>query len=176
MFLSLLENRRSIRSFQAKPLTKDEVETLVEALLRSPSSRGLKPWEFVVVTDPELLAQLGRAKEHGSAFLAGAPLAVVVAADPQRCDVWIEDCAIASIVVQLAAESLGLGSCWSQIRRRPHGDGRSAEDYLKELLGLPERYVVESVIGIGHPDEDKPPHPKETLPLEKVHFNGYGRT
>lgn len=175
MFLSLLENRRSIRAFQAKPLTEDEVGTLIEALLRSPSSRGRNPWEFVVVTNPELLGGLARAKEHGSGFLSGAPLAVVICADPERCDVWVEDCAIAAIIAQLAAESLGLGSCWAQIRLRPHGDGRSAEDYIKELLGLPEHLVVEAVIGIGHPAEVKVPHPKDALPYEKVHYDGYRR-
>jgi nitroreductase len=175
MLLRLLEKRRSIRKFHSKPLKGDEVDALTEALLRSPSSRGRNPWEFLVVTDRELLGKLALAKEHGSAFLAGAPLAVVVCADPQRSDVWVEDCAIASILVQLTAESMGLGSCWAQIRLRPHGDGRSAEDYLRELLGLPDRFVVASIIGIGHPAEARAPHSKESLEYEKIHRNGYGR-
>jgi nitroreductase len=175
MLLSLLEKRRSIRKFQPESLKPDEVDALTEALLRSPSSRGRNPWEFIVVTDREMLDKLARAKEHGSAFLKGAPLAVVVCADPERCDVWVEDCAIASIVVQLTAESMGLGSCWVQIRLRPHGGGRSAEEYLREVLGLPARYMVASIIGIGHPDERPPGHPKESLPYDKIHFNGYRR-
>lgn len=176
MLLPLLEKRRSIRKFKPFPLKRDEVDLLVEALLRSPSSRGRNPWEFVVVTDPEILERLSRAKEHGSAFLKGATLAVVVCADPERSDVWVEDCAIASIIVQLTAESMGLGSCWTQIRLRSHGDGRSAEKFVRELLGLPERYAVASIIGIGYPDERPPAHPKESLPYDKIHFNTYGRT
>jgi len=175
MLLSLLEKRRSIRKFQSEPLNKDEVAALAEALLRSPSSRGRNPWEFVIVTDRELLGKLALAKEHGSAFLTGAPLAVVVCADPQRSDVWVEDCAIASTLVQLTAASMGLGSCWVQIRLRSHGDGRSAADYLRELLGLPDHYEVASIIAIGRPDETKSPHPKESLAYEKIHRNGYGR-
>jgi nitroreductase len=176
MFLSLLENRRSTRKFRPKPLSRDEIEILVEALLRSPSSRGRNPWEFILVTDGEMLDKLARAKEHGSAFLKAAPLAVVVCADPERCDVWVEDCAIASIIVQLTAESMGLGSCWTQIRLRPHGDGTSAEEYLREVLGLPERYAVASIIGIGHPEERLPGHPKESLQFDKIHFDRYRRT
>jgi len=175
MLLEMLEKRRSIRKFKPQPLKEDEVSLLIEAMLRSPSSRGRNPWEFVVVDDPEVLADLGRAKEHGSLFLAGAPLAIVVAADPEQCDVWVEDCSIASIIVQLAAASIGLGSCWAQIRLRDHGDGTSAEAYLKERLGLPAHYVVESVIGIGLPDEEKPPHPRESLDFGKIHHNGYGK-
>jgi nitroreductase len=100
---------------------------------------------------------------------------VVVAADPKKCDVWIEDCSIASIILQLTAESIGLGSCWAQIRLRGHGDGTSAEAYLKERLGIPDRFVVESVIGIGHPDEEKPSHPRESLDFGKIHHNVYGQ-
>lgn len=176
MLLSLLEKRRSIRKFQSKLLKAEEVDLLVEALLRSPSSRGRNPWEFVVVTDPKILEKLSRAKEHGSAFLKGAPLAVVVCADPERSDVWVEDSAIASIIVQLTAESMGLGSCWAQIRLRSHGDGRSAEEYLRQVLNLPDHYVVASIIGIGHPEERPPGHPRESLLSEKIHFNGYHRT
>lgn len=176
MLLPLLEKRRSIRKFQPEPLRKDEIDILAEALLRSPSSRGRNPCEFIVVTDGVMLDKLALAKEHGSAFLKGAPLAVVVCADPERCDVWVEDCAIASIIVQLTAQSMGLGSCWAQIRLRPHGDGRSAEEYLREILGLPRRYVVASIIGIGHPDESPLGHPKESLPYDKIHINAYSST
>lgn len=173
MVLSLLQKRRSIRRFQDRPVEEEKVEILREALLRSPSSRGRNPWEFVVVTDRTLLRQLAAAKEHGSAFLTGAPLVVVVAADPQRCDVWVEDCAIAAIILQLAAESLGLGSCWAQIRLREHDDGRSAEAYVKELLGLPEGCVVECIVGLGYPAEQKPGHPRDELAWEKIHRNRY---
>jgi nitroreductase len=173
MFLTLLQNRRSIRSFQPRAVEPEKVEQLLEAALRAPSSRGLNPWQFVVVDEPDLLRRLARAKVHGSDFLAGAPLAVAVCADPARCDVWIEDCAIAAIILQLAAESLGLGSCWVQIRLRPHGEGRSAEEYVREVLGLPEQLAVECVIGIGYPARRPPGHPRESLEPGKIHRNRY---
>ncbi|NIQ97875.1 MAG: NAD(P)H-dependent dehydrogenase/reductase [Desulfuromonadales bacterium] len=172
--LSLLQKRRSIRRFKSRPIEQEKVEALIEALLRSPSSRNLDPWEFVVIDDQEMLQKVGQAKEHGSNFIAGAPLAIAVIADPQRCDVWIEDCSIAAIILQLMAESLGLGSCWAQIRLRPHDAHTSAEDYLKELLDLPRGCKVEAVIGIGYPDEQKAGHPVESLQRDKVHWNRYG--
>ena len=153
----------------------EKIELLCEAVLRSPSSRGRNPWEFVIVTDRQLLDRLSASKEHGSEFLAGAPLAVVVCADPNRCDVWVEDCSIAAIVLQLAAESLGLGSCWAQIRLRNHGDGRAAEEYIRGILDLPSHWVVETVIGIGYPAQRPAPHPRESLAFEKIHREKYMR-
>jgi nitroreductase len=99
---------------------------------------------------------------------------VAVCADPARCDVWIEDCAIAATILHLAAESLGLGSCWVQIRQRPHGDGRSAEEYVREVLGLPESLVLECIIGIGYPACSLPGHPRVSLAFDKVHRNRFG--
>ena len=171
--IELLRKRRSIRKFTQEPVAPETVELLIEALLRAPSSRGINPWEFLVVDDRELLEKLARAKEHGSEFLKHAPLAIVVCADSSKSDVWIEDCAIASIILQLAALSVGLGSCWAQIRNRNHDGSSSAEEYIRELLGLPERLKVESIIGIGHPGETKRPTPAEDLQYAKGKRNRY---
>lgn len=167
--LEILQKRRSIRQFEARTVEQEKIETLTEALLRAPSSRGLNPWEFVVVTDPDKLQALAKAKTHGSDFLSGAALAFVIAADPGRCDVWVEDCAIAAIILQLTAVSLGLGSCWVQMRLRPHGDGRSAEAYVREVVGLPERMSVDCIIGIGYAREHKRGHDRASLPFDKIH-------
>ncbi|WP_305045831.1 nitroreductase family protein [Geoalkalibacter sp.] len=175
MVLDLLKQRRSIRAFKSDPLTPEEIDTLTEALLRSPSSRGRNPWEFILVTDPDLRDKLAQAKAHGAEFLREAPLAVAVVADPGKCDVWIEDCAIAAILLQMTAESLGLGSCWAQMRLRSHKDGRSSQEHLKEILQLPEVYQVLAVIGIGHPAEPKIGHRREDLPWNKIHRQRFGQ-
>jgi nitroreductase len=173
--LSLLEKRRSIRQFKTQPVEKEKRDLLLEAVLRSPSSRNNTPWEFVVVTDSERLEALSCAKAHGSGFLKGAPLAVVVCADPEKSDVWIEDCSIATLILHVTALSLGLGSCWVQIRQRLQGEGKTSEAYLKELLELPPRFTVEAIVGIGYPDEVKPGHRREELQFDKVHYNTFGQ-
>ncbi len=99
MFMSLIQKRRSIRKFLVKPVEKEKIEEIIEAALRSPSSRGLNPWEFVIVTEPDLLVKLSNAKIHGSQFLKNAPLGIVVCANPKKCDVWVEDCSIASTFI-----------------------------------------------------------------------------
>ena len=171
--IELLRKRRSIRKFTREKIHPETIELLIEALLRAPSSRGIDPWEFIVVDDPELLARLARSKEHGSQFLGNAPLGIVVCADSTKSDVWVEDCSIAAIIVQMTALSLGLGSCWVQIRKRPHDGSRTAEEYLRELLGLPEHIKVEAIIGIGHPGEKKAPIPAKDLHYDKVKRNRY---
>jgi len=167
--LSLLRKRRSIRQFMVTPVETDKIDALIEAAVRTPTSRGRNPWEFIVVTEPQLLKQLGKAKQHGSGFLAHAPLAIVVAADATKSDVWTEDCSIAAMVIQMVAEELGLGSCWVQIRLRPHDSHRSAEDYVKNLLGLSATHAVECILGIGYPAEEKGGHSAESLPYNQVH-------
>ena len=175
MFLPLVQKRRSIRKFLKKQIEKEKVDMLIEAALRSPSSMSRNPWEFIVVTEPNTLDKLSRSKPHGATFLKNAPLGIVVCADPVKCDVWIEDCSIASIFIHLAAESVGLGSCWIQIRERQYDDAKSAGDYVSEILKIPDNLKVESIVAVGYPDENKPPHKKEDLPYDKVYFDLYGR-
>ena len=145
------------------------------ARLRAPTSMGNNSWEFVVVTDTELLGQLSRAKPHGATFLKTAPLGIVVCGDPQISDVWIENSSIASIYIHLAAASLNLGSCWIQIRERQHDDTQSAEAYIADVLGLPAHIRVLSIIAIGYPDESKAPHPRDALAYDRVSVNSYGK-
>lgn len=173
MFLELLKQRRSIRKYEDRPVEQDKLDKILKAALLSPSSRGLKPWEFIVVTDKDLLKKLSKCKEHSAQFLENAPLGIVVIADPEKCDVWVEDASIASIIIQITAQSLGLGSCWIQIRKRMAPDNRKAEDYVKELLGIPEHYSVESIIAIGYPAEEKKPYSEDQLLYDKIHLNKY---
>ena len=175
MFHSLLENRRSIRKFKSKAVETEKIDLLVEAALRSPSSRGFNPWEFVVITDAELIQQLAKSKTAGSSWMGKAPLAFVVCGDPEKSDVWVEDTSIATTIIHLAAASLGLGSCWVQIRKRAHSDSKSAEAYIQELLSIPSRLKILSMIAIGYPDEEKGGHPKSDLLFDKVSYNGYGK-
>ena len=99
-FSELIKNRRSMRKFTDEELTQDEVVTLMKAALMSPSSKRSNSWQFVVIDDKEMLKELSHCKEQASSFIADAALAIVVMADPLASDVWIEDAAIASIMIQ----------------------------------------------------------------------------
>jgi nitroreductase len=171
--IEILRNRRSIRKYEKKEIDTNTLNILREALLRCPSSRGVNPWVFIFVDNPDLLERLSQAKENGSGFLKDAALGIVVCGDETKTDVWVEDCSIASIVTQLTAHSLGLGTCWIQIRNRYHTKEITSEKYIQECLGIPEHIRVECVISIGHPAETKTPLPFERLDFSKVKYNVY---
>jgi nitroreductase len=171
--IELLRKRRSIRKYSGKAVDKESLDTLIEALLRSPTSQNNQPCEFIIVDRPELLSKLSKSKEHGSSFLEKAAVGIVMCADSTKSNVWIEDCAIAAILVQVAAQSLGLGSCWIQIRNREHNKKTTAEEYIRELLALPGNIMVESIISIGYPDEVREPVPKSKLDYQKVRYNRF---
>ena len=101
------------------------------------------------------------------------PLGIVICADSTRSDVWIEDCSIAAILLQMTAHDLGLGSCWIQVRNREHSETMSAERYVQGLLGLPPHIKVECMVSIGYPGETKKPVPENELEYNKVKHNQY---
>jgi len=171
MMIDLLRKRRSIRKFTSEKIPAESIKALTEAALRSPSSKGSNPWEFILVDDPDLLGKLSEVKTSGSAFLKNAPLGIVVCADSTRSDVWIEDCSIAAIIIQLEAESLGLGSCWIQVRKRFYNDGKTSEARIQELLGIEEHIKVLSILAIGYPAESKPSMSSENLLNERIKYN-----
>lgn len=173
--IALLRSRKSVRKYTDTPLDNQVISILRESLLLSPSSRGINPWEFVFVTDRMLLKELSNAKEHGSEFLCGAPCAIVVCADESKSDVWVEDCSIASIIVQLSATSIGLGSCWIQIRNRKCADGQTSEAFVQKLLNIPSHVKVESIIAVGYSAEktDADNNLEKKLNTDKIHFESY---
>jgi nitroreductase len=173
MLLDTLKTRRSIRKFKDQEVEEEKREVILKSALLAPSSRSRRPWEFIVVTDRERLNKLSQCREQSSKFLAGAPLAVVVLADQDLCDVWIEDASIASAFIQLSAHDLGLGSCWIQVRERFHSEEKKAEAYIRELLEIPDQYSVECIIAIGYANEEKKPYEEEALPYEKIHYNQF---
>jgi nitroreductase len=122
-----------------------------------------------------MLEKLSTAKPAGAALLKNATLGIVICADQKKSDTCIEDASIAAIILQLAAESLGLGSCWVQLRNRKHEDGRSSQQYAAELLSIPDTYMIQAVMAIGYPAESKTPHKKENLHYGKIHKGRYGK-
>jgi nitroreductase len=174
MFIDLLRKRRSIRQFQEKPVEREKIDILTEAALRAPSSRSLYPWEILVVQNKETLAALAEVKPHGAAFLKNAPLAVVVCGDPAKCDVWIEDCSIVSILIHLAATDLGLGSCWIQLRLREYNSRKSSSQRAAEILGIQSNLEVQTIIAIGYAKKEAKGHDATSLPGERLHFERFG--
>lgn len=171
--LELLKSRRSIRRYENRTIEKEKIDKLLKAALLAPSSRAIRPWEFIAVTDKEILAELAKCREHSSQFLQGAALGIVVIADKELCDVWVEDSSIAAAILHLTAHSMGLGSCWIQVRNRIHDGEKTAEAYIKDVLNIPDKYSVECIVSVGYPAEVKKPYEEKDIKYEKIHFNEY---
>ncbi len=172
-FSELIKVRRSMRKFTDEQISAEDVRLLLRAGLIAPSSKGMHSYEFVVVEDPKMLEALSQCKSQGAEFLAGAPLAIVVLADPALSDVWVEDASVAATQILLQAQDLGLGACWIQVRCRATEDERGAEHVVCSLLGIPEDRGVVCIVAVGHPAMERKPQNEDRLKWERVHIGQY---
>ena len=172
-FTSLVRRRRSIRQFTDEPLTKDEIKELMKAALMSPSSKSKRPWHFVVVDDKQDLESLSKCKPSGVRFLQEAPLGIVVAVDTDKSEVWIEDGSVATTMLLLQAEAMGLGACWIQIRGRSFSDTVSSEDEVRRITGLPENMRIVSIVAVGHKGQERKEQDEEKLLWSQVHIGKF---
>ena len=172
-FLDLALRRRSIRKYQDRPVEKEKIETLLQAALASPSGKHLNPWEFVVVEDREVLSKMAKCRTYGSLMLENSPLGIVICLDANLADTWQCDGAIAALDMLLCAEDIGLGACWVQVYGRESEEGKSAEQMIRDLLGIPDHLNVLCIVSIGYKLEEKKPINPDKLQYEKVHYGKY---
>lgn len=171
--LEVYKKRRSVRKYNGESISKENIDKIIKAGLTTLSSRNIKPWELIVVKDDEVLEKLSQSKTAGSAMIKDADCAIVVLGDKTKSDVWIEDCSIVMTYMHLMATSLGIGSCWVQCRLREAGGGRSSEDYVREVLNIPDNFAVEAILSLGNTDEFPSPHGEEPDEMKKVHYEVY---
>lgn len=173
--LKLLKTRRSVRKYKSDEVESDKIEAILKAGLLAPSSKNRKPCELLVVKDKEALEKLSKARtKNESIFVKNANLAIVVMANTNITpDVWIEDAAITATLIQLESHSLGLGSCWIQVREREFDENTSTEEYIKDLLNIPSEYAIDSIISIGYPNQPLRVSSDEKLLETRVHFEKF---
>ncbi|MDR2917003.1 MAG: nitroreductase family protein [Tannerella sp.] len=171
-FESLIISRRSTRKFTEQQISAGEVHKILQSALLAPTSKNSKSWEFIAVENKDMLKQLSVSKDSGGAFLEGCTLAVIVLGDKSVTDIWVEDASIAATYMQLQAEDLGIGSCWCHIRNRSLGE-MSSEQYIRDLLNIPDNFGVLCIIGLGYKDQERKPNDLSKLTWEKVHISGF---
>ena len=167
--LDIFANRRSVRKYASKPLEDEVLDKILKTGLLAPSGHARRPWEFILVRDKRMLEQLSGCRSSGANMLKQAAAAIVVIADEQKQDVWIEDCSVALGYMHLAASALNLGSCWVQVRLRTAADGRSCEEFLREALGFPPNFKAEAILALGVPQQSPSPYDLQKLNLAKIH-------
>lgn len=137
-----LKTRRSVRAYEERAVPREVIEDVLECARWSPSARNVQPWHFVVVTDRGMLKRLADTTEYGK-FIADAPACIVVLCEEGRY--YVEDGAIASYAVLLAAWAHGLGTCWVAGEKKPYAR------QIAEMLGAPENIRLVSLISVGYP-------------------------
>ena len=175
-FHSLALRRHSIRKYTAQTIDASDVKLILEAALLAPTSKNSRPWQFVCVDEKSMLQRLAQCKPAGAMPVERCRLAVVVCADSTLSDPWVEDASIAAAFMQLQAEDLGLGSCWVQVRGRFTADGLPSEEYVQQLLGIPDTISVLCIVTFGHKDEERKPVDPSKLLWEKVHIGSWNNS
>jgi nitroreductase len=160
--LEALKTRRSVRVFQPQPVPRQVLADLVDCGRLAATAINIQPWEFVVVTSPEMRAAIAALTDHGK-FLAHAPASIAVLS--RAAKYYLEDGSAATENILVAARAHGLGACWIAGDKKPYADD------IRRLLGAPDGFKLVSLIALGYPAEQPA---KEKRALEDVlHWERY---
>jgi nitroreductase len=167
-----IHSRITIRTFTGKKIPKNDLEKIVDAGRVAPSAVNRQLWDFVVVTEKEILDDIlhhfgaGRKYDtHENGKFDGCTAIIAVILDEAN-EYWKEDGSSATVNMLLAARALGWGSCWIEGGLRPH------EDHFKEILGVPKEKRMLLMIALGEPVKWSPSPTKKSL-SEILHWEKY---
>lgn len=145
--------RRNVRQYTDQPIDRADLERILEAGRRAPSSRNWQPWNFVVVTDRNQLVELAKAWELGGKHIASSAATVALVAESpadERHGGWLQyDLGQATANMMIAATGLGIGSAHS---------GVMDQQQAQRVLRFPDGYFCPYLIGLGYP-ADRPLRP-----------------
>ena len=164
----LASKRRSIRRYTNDHISEEVLNEIMKVALAAPCSFGHRPVEFVVVRDKKRINDLAACKSMGGSQIVGADVIIVVMVKLDRGEFWIEDGAIASGYILLAAEQYNIGACWVHIRNRTGRKGSSDEE-IRNLLNVPDGYAVLNLIALGGKGESKKGYSESDFDFNKVH-------
>jgi nitroreductase len=158
--LEAIKKRRSVRVFTGVPIPREDLEKIVDAGRLAASGSNRQPWDFIVITDREMIDRLivvGKWMKKAAAIIA-------VVLDPYS-RWWVEDGSAAIENMLVASTALGYGSCWVE------GDSLPYEEDFKVLLGVPKGKRLLALVPVGVAEE----WPTiEKRPLESVlHWEKY---
>lgn len=162
--------RKSIRSYEDKPISKEDLHTILTAGMSGPSCVNARDWQFIVVEDREMLNKIADANGRPAEPLRGAAAGIVICGDLHRAfppakDYCVIDTSIACQNMILAARALGIGSVW--LGTWPQMD---RVEKLAQLFGLPEHIVPHSVLALGHSAETADMSDKNAYDETVVHW------
>ena len=162
-----IQKRRSVRSYENRPVEKEKIEKLLSAGMQAPSAANQQPWEFIVVEDKEALQKLSSAHIYAGP-IKNAPLGIIVLSNEKYLkfkQYWQQDLAAATENILLAAVELGLGAVWMGIA--PEEDRIS---YIKELFDLPQGVEAFALLAVGYSSNNKF---EDRFDKTRIHYEKY---
>ena len=167
-----IKKRRSVRAYADEKVSEEDIERLIEAARWAPSAGNIQPWEFVVVKDVETKRKLSEAALNQT-FIQKAPVVIVVCADLNRSSrgygsrgkhlYSLQDTAAATENILLAAQELGLATCWV---------GAFREKEVAKAVKAPRNLKPVAIVPVGHPAERPVAPPKRSV-NEIVHYETF---
>lgn len=171
--MKVIKTRASVRQFADKPIEVEKVsQMLLDAAMSAPTAMNKQPWEFIVITDPEIMKRMAKEFKNASA-LSTAQLAIIVCGNMKEAiegegrEFWVQDCSAATENLLLMAHAMGLGAVWCGIY-----PSKERTELLQKFLNLPENIIPMNIIPIGVPADVVAP--KEKFKKEKIHWNKFG--
>ena len=164
--LEVMRRRRSVRRYTEEKISDEQLKQIVSAALLAPSGHSKYPCEFIVVKNHALLEKMSHCRKGVAKMLEGAAAAVVVIADKDKSDTFVEDSCVAIMSMELAATSIGVGNCWIQVRNREAEDDSPSEEFLRGLLNFPTNFACQAILSLGFPAKE--PRARE---LDKLNFD-----
>ena len=164
--MEAIHTRRSIREYQKRPVPAEVIREVIAAAMCAPSAGNGRPWQFVVIADPQVLEQIPDVHPY-AAMAAEAAVAILVCGDLELEKYpgnWVADCSAATQNLLLAAHAKGLGAVWTGV----YPDEDRIERF-QELLGLPENVVPLALIPVGYPAS--PSFRVDRYEDKKIHYN-----
>lgn len=145
-------SRTSIRNFLAKDVEEEKLTMILKAAMAAPSAGNQQPWEFYVIKDKKVLADLAACSPY-SGCVAGAPVAIVPCYRtkcmfPENAQM---DLSAATENMLLAANELNLGSVWLGIAPL-----QERMDKVRKVLSIPVGMEAFAILPIGYPVKVSP--------------------
>ena len=170
--LDLIRKRRTIRRFTEDNISEEQVDTLLEMAMCAPNRLNGQPWHFVVIRDKELQKQIADTYQVRP-YVEQAPVVIAIGANPAESATWMMDISAAAENLLLAATAVGLGGAWFGAPGTVLW--QQTEDLLREALSVPPHIRIPTMLAIGHPAEEPPPHGKhDRFVRTKVHYGKWG--
>jgi nitroreductase len=162
--LDEIKNRRAVRKYKSKPVSRKDITEIIKAAQFAPSSMSTKAWEFLVIENIELKEKIF--KIVGQDFVKEAPVLIVPTMDTKKTIMPIQDLSLACENIFLQATNLGLATVWKNVRKE-------VQEEVKTVLKIPQSYMIINLIPVGYSDEEVIPHNDSDFEENKIHWGSW---